>query len=88
MNQIKSFKRLLNVIGLEREGKNSKKIKIVLKKYISFYINEIANDSISLVSVSSILNVSDAALSRSRLVNVLDAVLTSSLQVRSVRNYT
>ena len=45
------------------------KINIILKKYISFYINETANDSISLVFVSFILNVSDAALSRSRLVN-------------------
>ena len=69
-------------MGLEREGKNSKKINIILKKYISFYINKIANDSISLVSFSSLLNVSDAALSRFRLVNVPDAVLTSSWQVR------
>ena len=50
--------------------------------YILFYIDAIANDWISLDSVSSILNVSDAALSRSRLMNVTDAVLTSSWQER------
>ena len=62
----------------ERREKSQEKKPIIIKKYISFYINEIANDSISVVSVSSTLNVSDAALSRSRLVNVPDAVLTSS----------
>ena len=35
---IKSFKRLLNVIRLEREGKNIMKINIILKKvYFSLY---------------------------------------------------
>ena len=72
----------MNVIRLESEGQKSKKIKIILKKYILFYINAIANDSIFLVSVSSILNVSDAGLSRSRVVNVPDALLTSYWQIR------
>ena len=67
---------------IEREGKNGKKINIILKRYILFYIDAIANGSIFLVSVSSLLNVSDVALRKPRLVNVPDAVLTSSWQTR------
>ena len=68
------FKRLLNVIRLEKEKNNSKTITIILKSTS----NAIANDSTTLVSVSSILNVSNALFSRSRLVNISDAVLSRS----------